>query len=153
MLICDGVRIEYPADGSARQFLMSEECWLGRVDEADYRRIHWHPVPAHPGPARYRMAATDDNWGTIVFSGGTDNPYNYDGMGYNGVPAQPLTGIFRFNLESRSWESGWSLSAGSMDHRGLLYHGSWFYQLGGMLVDQQVTGRVIRFRLLEPNTQ
>jgi hypothetical protein len=150
MLVCDGVRIEYPRDGSARQFLMSDECWLGAVDDQDYRRIQWRPVPAHPGPAGYRMAAVADDKGGIVFSGGTDNPYNYDGIGYNSVASEPATAIFRFNLETLSWESGWSLQTGSMDHRGLLYHDDWFYLVGGMLAGQEVTGRVIRFRLIEP---
>jgi len=150
MLVCDGVRIEYPADHTARKFLMSGQCWQGTVDTRDYRRIQWQPVAAHPGPARYRMAATADDRGGVVFAGGTDNPYNFDGIGYNGIPSEPQARIFRFNFETAAWESGWVLPAGSMDHRGLLYHDGWFYLVGGMLAGQEVTGRVIRFRLSEP---
>jgi N-acetylneuraminic acid mutarotase len=150
MLVCDGVRIEYPEDGSARRFLMSDECWLGSVDEQDYRRIQWQPVSQHPGPARYRMAATADADRGVVFAGGTDNPYNFDGVGYNGQPSEPQHGVFRFDFNSMTWQSGWTLAAASMDHRGMLYLDGWFYLAGGMLADQEVTGRVIRFRLLPP---
>ncbi len=150
MVVCDGVRIQYPSDATARQFLMSGECWLGRVDERDHRRIHWQPLPAHPGVARYRMAAGADGRGRIVFSGGTNNPYNYTGIGYNALPSEPENGVFRFNLDAMSWESGWSLPQGSMDHRGLAYHDGWFYLAGGMLGGQRVSDRVIRFRLDEP---
>ena len=36
----------------------------------------------------------------IYFSGGTDNPYNYNGIGYNGVPAEPSPVTFAFSLRS-----------------------------------------------------
>ena len=150
MLVCDGVRIQYPKDDAARQFLMSDECWLGSVDEKNFRRINWQSIPAHSGPARYRMASIADGNGNIVFSGGSANPYNYDGIGYNSEPSEPETAIFRFNLESMAWQTGWSMPASSMDHRGLLTHDEWFYLIGGMLSGQQVTGRALRFRLLEP---
>ena len=154
MLVCDGVKIEYPEDGSPRRFVISDECWLGMVDEDDHRRIRWQPIPAHPGPARYRMGAAADNRGRIVFSGGTDNPYNYDGIGYNSVPSEPQKSIFRFDLWSGSWESDWSWRDASMDHRGMLYHDGWFYLLGGMLAGQEVTGRVVRFKLSrQPHTE
>ena len=95
------------------------------------------------------MAATADKQGRIIFSGGTDNPYNYDGIGYNLEPSEPQTDVFRFNLADMSWQSGWSWDTGSMDHRGLLFHDQWFYLPGGMLAGQEVTKRVVRFRLDE----
>ena len=151
MLVCDGVRIEYPADGSARNFLPARECWMGTVDAGDFRRISWRPLPAHPGPPRYRMAAGADDRGHIVFAGGSANPYNYNGIGYDGRPSEPEKGIFRFNLESMLWEDRWEWPDASMDHRNLPFHQGWFYVVGGMLAGQELTRRVLRFRLDTPD--
>ncbi len=152
MLVCDGVRIEYPSDGSARKFLPSDECWIGEIGDEDHRRIAWRPVPAHPGLPRYRMAAGADANGRIVFAGGSANPYNYDGIGYNGVPSEPQAMIFSFELASGTWSEGPVWPGASMDHRNLPYHDGWFYVVGGMLQGQQLTDRVLRFRLGDPET-
>lgn len=44
----------------------------------------------HPGAPLYR-AAGGASAGLALFVGGSDNPYNYTGVGYDGVPAEPLT--------------------------------------------------------------
>jgi len=146
MLVCDGVKIEYPGDGAPRRFVMSDECWLGEVDEANHRRIDWRPVPPHPGPARYRIAATGNERDAIIFAGGTGNPYNYDGIGYNGEPSEPEAGVLRFNVPDETWASGWSLPVASMDHRSLAFHAGWYYLVGGMEQGQAVSDRVLRWR-------
>ena len=74
MVACDGVRIQYPEDKRPRQFLSSDECWLGRIDADNYRRINWQKLPPHAGTARYRMAATGDSNGRVVFTGGSALP-------------------------------------------------------------------------------
>ena len=94
MLLCDGVRIQYPADEGAREFLPSNQCWLGRIDKENHRRINWQSVPPHPGKARYRMAATGDSSNRVVFAGGSDNPYNFNGIGYNGAVRYPRSASF-----------------------------------------------------------
>lgn len=147
MLVCDGVKIQYPPGGVARQFLPSDECWLGRVDENNHRRIHWQPVPAHPGQSRYRMAASGEGQAGIVFAGGSVNPYNFNGVGYNGIPAEPESSVFSFQLESGAWKLHGDLPFGTMDHRGLPFSEGWFYVIGGMRAQQKVTPEVFRFRL------
>ena len=147
LVVCDGVRIEYPEDGRARRFMPSQECWMGQVDVQNYRRIAWRPVPAHPGPPRYRMAAGSDGQGRVVFAGGTDNPYNFNGMGYNGVPSEPLAAVLSFDLEKRHWVVEGDLPRPTMDHRGLPFMGGWFYLLGGMDPGQRVSSAALRFRL------
>ena len=53
------------------------------------------------GTARYRIAAGgSEKDQKIYFSGGTDNPYNYNGLGYNGKPAEPSPVTFAFNARS-----------------------------------------------------
>jgi len=147
MLVCDGVRIEYAADGSARKFLLSDQCWMGSVDVKDFRRINWRPVPVHPGPPRYRMAAGADDSGHIIIAGGSTNPYNYDGIGYNGEPAGPESSVFSFDVETGQWGPLLEWREASMDHRNLPFHQGWFYLAGGMLEGQKLTRRVLRFRL------
>jgi N-acetylneuraminic acid mutarotase len=147
LLVCDGVRIQYPADNNPREFLSSDECWLGRIDKENHRRINWQSIPAHPGAARYRMAATGDDQNRVVFAGGSANPYNYNGIGYNGKPAEAEASVFSFNLESDEWLQHGTLPKGTMDHRGLLHADDWYYLVGGMQEHQTVVPDVYRFRI------
>ena len=147
LLICDGVKIQYPADDSARKFLPSEQCWSGRIDIENHRRIHWHSVPAHPGAARYRMAATSDTYQRVVFAGGSVNPYNFNGIGYNGVAAETERSVFSYSFESGEWQQHGDLPKGTMDHRGLPFSNGWYYLVGGMQNQQMVVPDVYRFRI------
>jgi N-acetylneuraminic acid mutarotase len=147
MLLCDGVKINYQADDKPREFLPSKQCWSGRIDTENHRRIHWQPVPAHPGEARYRMAATGDADERVVFAGGAVNPYNFNGIGYNGKPAETETSVFSYSFATRQWQVHGHLPKGTMDHRGLPYSNSWYYLVGGMHEDQAVVADVYRFRI------
>ena len=147
MLICDGVRIQYPADESPREFLPSNECWSGRIDIENHRRIHWHWVSAHPGAGRYRMAATGDGNKRIVFAGGSTNPYNFNGIGYNGVTAEAERSVFSYSFAKSEWQQHGDLPEGTMDHRGLPYASGWYYLIGGMQDKQTVVPDVYRFRI------
>lgn len=146
LLVCDGVRIEYPHTGAPRRFVPSDECWQGQISADDFRRIQWQPVVVHPGLSRYRMAAAGDGQGRVFFAGGSPNPYNFDGTGYNGLPSEPESGVFSFNFESGMWMCHGDLPIATMDHRALLSHGGWFYIVGGMREQQQVSDGVFRFR-------
>jgi N-acetylneuraminic acid mutarotase len=147
MLICDGVKIQYQADDRPREFLPSRQCWSGRIDAENYRRINWRPVQAHPGAARYRMAATGDANKRVVFAGGSANPYNFNGIGYNGVPAETERSVFSYSFTSGEWQQHGDLPQGTMDHRGLLYSDGWYYLVGGMQEKQTVVPDVYRFRV------
>lgn len=142
IIYCDGVAVAPHAD-RRREFVANDECFAGLIDPDDTRRIDWRTIPQHPGPPRYRMAAGgSDELDAVLFVGGSDNPYNYDGIGYNGEPSQPQTVILRYDIGSQSWTTI-STDVGSMDHRALVhFRGSWL-TVGGMLKDQRVTDRVI----------
>lgn len=146
LLVCDGVRVEYPAGDTPRRFVPSAECWSGRISADDPRRIDWRPVAPHPGPARYRMAAGADDAGRVFFAGGTANPYNYDGMGYDGRPSVPEAGVFSFDFSNRKWACNGNLPVATMDHRGMPWNDGWFHIIGGMRAGQKVSGEVFRFR-------
>ena len=147
MLICDGVRIQYPADDNPREFLLSKQCWSGRIDAENHRRIHWRSIPAHPGAGRYRMAATGDADKRVVFAGGSTNPYNFNGIGYNGIPAETGKSVFSYSFKTGGWQQHGDLPKGTMDHRGLPYSNGWYYLVGGMQDQQAVVADVYRFRL------
>jgi N-acetylneuraminic acid mutarotase len=132
-----------PAGGSPK-FVASDECWMGKIDHKDPAKIQWSKLPNHPGSARYRIAAggspKDDK---IYFSGGTDNPYNYNGMGYNGKPSAPSPVTFAFSLKTSKWETvNENTPKPTMDHRGLVVKGRELIIVGGMEADQKVTARV-----------
>jgi N-acetylneuraminic acid mutarotase len=138
----DGVR-KNPAPGQPK-YTTSDECWMGKIDHHDLTRIQWTKLPNHPGTARYRIAAGgSEKDQKIYFSGGTDNPYNYNGIGYNGEPAQPSSVTFAFNLRTSKWETiNLHTPQPTMDHRGLVVLPEGLVVIGGMEKGQQVTSRV-----------
>jgi N-acetylneuraminic acid mutarotase len=137
----DGAR-ENPS-GSPR-YVASDECWMGKIDHHDRTKIQWTKLPNHPGAARYRIAGggseTDQK---IYFAGGTDNPYDYNGIGFDGKPAEPSPVTFDFNLHTKKWETiNDNTPDPTMDHRGLLVTHEGLVLIGGMEKGQKVTARV-----------
>jgi hypothetical protein len=91
--------------GESPKYVASDECWTGKIDRGDVTKIQWTKLPAHPGTARYRIASVaSDRDDKIYFSGGTDNPYNYNGVGYDGKPSEPSPMTFAWNLRTSKWE-------------------------------------------------
>ena len=148
MVICDGVKVVPPEEeGGRRSFEASPECWLGTVSAEDVTVIEWESLEHHPGPALYRMAAVGTTTGgsRVLFAGGSDNPYNYDGTGYDGEPSAPVATVFSFDLEKREWRIHQDLETPVMDLRGLLETPDGFFMLGGMAANQTVNDRVQRY--------
>lgn len=131
-------------DGSSPRFVAADECWKGRIDHHDHTRIEWTKLPSHPGSAHYRIAGgASEREQMIYFSGGTDNPYDYTGIGYDGKPAQPSPVTFAYDLRSEKWETlNENTPNPTMDHRGLLVTNEGLVVIGGMEKDQQVTAKV-----------
>ncbi len=147
IIYCDGVAVVPHADRS-RSFAASDECWLGIIDAKDSRRIDWRPVEKHPGLPRYRMAAAGISAiNSVLFLGGSENPYNFDGIGYDGNPSEPAGHGLLFDLETSEWRVIKQDSAASMDHRGLVPFGGGWVIVGGMRAQQTVTGTVTRYLL------
>lgn len=122
MLVCDGVKVQ-AREKQRRTFLAEPACYLGTVDSADPTKIDWRIVKHPTGVARYRMAATGVAGSKqIIFYGGSDNPYNYNGIGYNSLPAEPSEQRWLFDLNSFTWNMQ-QLLWPSMDHRGMLLIG------------------------------
>jgi N-acetylneuraminic acid mutarotase len=138
----DGARKNPSADGP--RYVASDECWTGKIDNHDPGRIQWSKLPNHPGTARYRIAGGgSEKDQKIYFAGGTDNPYDYAGIGYDGKPAEPSPVTFDFNLRTGKWETiNENTPDPTMDHRGLLVTHEGLVLIGGMEKGQKVTARV-----------
>ena len=93
-------------EGNSPRFVASTESWRGKIDRHDFRKIEWTKLPAHPGSAQFRIAGGGSEKDEMVyFSGGSDKPHNFSGMGYDGKPAEPSPVTFAFNLRSGKWET------------------------------------------------
>lgn len=147
IVYCDGVAVR-PFPDKSRDFAANNDCFLGIIDKENSRRIDWRRMSAHPGPPRYRMAAAGiEAMNGVLFIGGSENPYNYDGMGYNSRPSEPASGALLFDLDLLIWRMVAQDSAPTMDHRALARFGDQWLTVGGMTAKQQVTGKVIAYSL------
>jgi hypothetical protein len=148
IVYCGGAYInpEFRRDPNALKYISSDECWQGKITSTNPFKIDWSQLPPHPGKAQYRMAA--GAWEKkAVFTGGTDNPYNYDGIGYNGRPSAPSATTFAWNTESDAWESLPDNPEPTMDARQLALDRHGVVLIGGMQASQKVTKRVLRLTL------
>ncbi len=147
-VIADGVAVIGHHENGRRKFGGVDEAWLGEIDGDDPAVIQWTKLPPHGAAPLYRMAATGDAAGNrVVFYGGGDNPYNYDGIGYDGTPSEASDLLFAFDLESGAWVEIGRTGRGTMDHRGLMqWDGAWWV-LGGMDEARAVTGDLTRIKV------
>lgn len=138
-------------DGKGPKYVASSECWMGKIPtskKADITKIEWMKLPPHPGSARFRIAAgsgrAEKKGGKIYFSGGTDNPYDYNGIGYNGQPSEPSPVTFAFDVKTESWQTvSESAPDAIMDNRGLAVGADReLVMVGGMEKGQRVTAKV-----------
>ena len=145
IVYCDGVAIE-PNEDRRRDFAAVSNCYRGIINEEDSRRIDWRTVGAHPGPPRYRMAAAGvASMSGVLFIGGSDNPYNYNGVGYNGEPSEPADNALLFDVSIGKWKSITVDGAATMDHRGLVGYDGALVTIGGMESGQTVSNRVYKY--------
>jgi hypothetical protein len=103
IVIVDGAK---PGPANGPRYVASDECWLGKIDKKDPYKIEWSKVPAHPGPARFGIAAGgSDRDHKIFFSGGTATPHDYKGVAYDGQPAEVCAFTFDYDLHHNRWET------------------------------------------------
>ncbi len=135
IIYADGVKV------SGFNFVMSKASYRGIINPSNPTMITWNKLPRHPGAAKYRMAA--GYFGRrVIFAGGTDNPYNFNGIGYNGQPSEPDSMVFAYNTRTQNWELLTPNTHPTMDHRGLVNCGNRLYLIGGMASEQQVRKQV-----------
>jgi len=142
IVYCDGA-YKGP-EGSKPRYRATDECWRGQIDEDDLSKITWTKIEAHPGTSRYRAAAgASERDGRVYFFGGTDNPYNINGVGYDGVPSEPVGVTFAWDERRGEWVLiDDSAADPTMDHRGMIVLDGMRLVIGGMERGQSVTRRV-----------
>jgi hypothetical protein len=122
------------------RFAIDSTAWRGRIDPVEPSRIEWEAIRPPPGPPFYR-AASGVLGGRVVLLGGTDNPYNYDGVGYDGTPSEPSRRLIAYDRSDR-WIELPPPPVATMDHRTLAVAGGWVFVVGGMTEGQRVDDRV-----------
>ena len=143
IVVFDGTR----TDGG---FNISDAVMVGQIDPegtGDLTNIAWETLAAHPGDPTYRAAVSPGAAldGSLLLLGGTDNPYNFSGIGYNGLPSDPLDQALLFDPVSQEWtpvEIEGDVLA-TMDHRGLVAVDGGFATIGGMTGPGIVTDEVV----------
>lgn len=146
IVIADGVAV-LGVENGRRKYGAVADAWLGEIDADDPSVIAWRKLPPHPGGPLYRMAAAGEaQENRVVFYGGADNPYNYDGVGYDGVPARPSAKLFAFDFDANDWVDLGETDRPSMDHRGLMISRGTFYIAGGMNSERAVSDAVVSFK-------
>lgn len=145
MVLSDGVQAI--VDEGEQIFMMSPGSIKGEINAENPEEIKWNRIKQHPGKARYRMAAVgvESPVEMVVFAGGSTNPYNFNGIGYNSKPAFAESTVFAYRLDTEEWVELGEMPTASMDHRAIAKAGNEFYLIGGMVNDQQVTDLVQKF--------
>ena len=139
-------------DGAARRpggpkYSLVPQTWIGTIDPAHPTSIAWRAsTEPHPGPPRYRAAAVGCG-PFVLFAGGTANPYNYNGIGYDGAPSEPLADVMGYDTRSGRWRTFLPAPVATMDHRALALEGDTAMIVGGMRSRQRVTGAAERWTL------
>ena len=153
IIVCDGVSTQWSAKGE-RSYQPVAACYRGDIDTKAPEKIRWQAISHPTGKSRYRQAAVSmvqPTGAEFVFVGGTETPYNFNGIGYDGVLAEPSAEIWRYSLNKNQWHRSQS-SIGVMDLRNLLLIDKQIYSLGGMQTGQKVSSGLINHPLeLLPN--
>lgn len=144
IVYCGGARVQTP---KVPKYVPADECYRGDIDPDRPAQIAWRRIAAHPGPPRYRAAAGPVEIGQlagVLFVGGTANPFNYDGIGYDGQPSEPLASSWIYDIGADRWMDGPRLTGPTMDHRGVVRAGGAWFVVGGFAAGQTVTTAVSR---------
>jgi hypothetical protein len=80
--------------------------------------------------------------GLALFVGGTENPYNFDGVGYDGRPAEPVRQVLAYAFRASRWRNLAAPPIPTMDHRTLGIAGGKVFLVGGMEEGQRVSDKV-----------
>ena len=122
------------------RFQIDTTSWIG-VLSGDDSGPAWREPAAKPGRPLYRAAG-----GTLgelaLFLGGTDNPYNYTGVGYDRVPAEPIHQLLTYAPETDAWGYLEPPPEATMDHRNIGVADDHLVLVGGMVSGQRVSDRV-----------
>lgn len=135
----DGVRIQ------GFNFVLINQFVEGVIDPNDLSVISWSLIGQHAGDRVYRGGGIGME-GRLIITGGTNNAYNIDGIGYNNQPSVESGRTFGYHPATGNWEEYAANPDSVMDVRQLVPVGNdRFYVIGGMEANQTVTNKVSVF--------
>ncbi len=148
ILICGGTAVIPPEIiGGRRSFVATADCYQADIGQ-DPARLDWREYRAPDIGAIYRGVLVEASGNAVYLIGGSDNAYNYDGIGYNGEPTEPRASILRSGdcRPASAWWMSRQLAANDrMDIRAVVRRGADYFVLGGMGPGQSVSDAVIRY--------
>jgi N-acetylneuraminic acid mutarotase len=130
-------------DPAKNRYVISDECWMGKIDHKDPNKIEWSKLPAHPGPGRFGIVAGAGDH-RVLFSGGASDVHNYKFLDQDGKLAEISPVTFAFDLHGNRWqtitEDTYDVRS---DGRGILFTPLGPIILGGTLKNSAVSARVL----------
>lgn len=139
----------------SKGFPLKSGTFVGTISPGDPTKVVWQRVGRDDAPPLYRAAGGSDPSldGWILVAGGTVNPYNYSGTGYDGLPSAPSASAYAVRakdgvfLDVRATRE--KKIPETMDHRGLVRFGDLWVTVGGMTGPGKATRVVKGLRLRE----
>ncbi len=124
-------------------YVISRECWKGKIDHKNTRQIVWTRLAAHPGDAHFGIEAGGyEKDRKIYFLGGSANPHLHNGVGFDGKPTPPSSVAFDFDLHRNQWELITSKTPDPRMDGGLLVTPEGLMLVGGLGRDQKLEPEV-----------
>lgn len=148
LIVCGGTAvIPPPSPNERRSFEAIDDCWAGSIGNSLDEIVWQEAAPVHGGPL-YRAAGVSLPGDSVMFVGGTENSYNYNGIGYNGEASEPVErGWFRSQTclaTDHDWLPGVAPVPPVMDLRSIVVFERSLFIVGGMLANQRVSNGVWR---------
>ena len=141
IVFVDGAK-KGPAD--AKKYVVSDECWMGKIDRKDPNKIEWSKLPAHPGTGRFGIIAGGGSEHRVLFSGGATDVHNYKFLDADGKMAEISPMTFAFDLHGNRWttieEETFDVRS---DGRGIVFTPLGPLILGGTLKNSATSARVL----------
>jgi len=129
------------ADGGA--YVVSDQCWIGKIDHKDPNKIDWGKLPAHPGQGRFGIIAAGGEH-RVYFSGGATAPHNYKGVTADGKPIDISPVTFTFDVHGNRWETlSEDTPDARADSRGIAFTPLGPLIVGGTLPDSNPSANVL----------
>lgn len=128
----------------AAPYVVSDECWLGKIDHKDPNKIEWSKLPPHPGTGRFGIVAGAADGHRVLFSGGATQVHNFKGLDYDGKPIEISPVTFDWEMHGNRWETVADDTFDvRTDVRGVVSTPLGPLILGGMVTNQALTARVL----------
>lgn len=130
--------------GSRPRYAAASDAWMGKIDHKNPNKIQWSKLPAYPGSAHYQIAAAaSEHDHRVYFYGGSEQLFGYNGIAYNGAPAEASPITFAWDAKSGKWEViNEKTPNPTLGNRALLVTPQGLVRIGGMESGAKVTANV-----------